>query len=325
MKAIITGATGFLGSHLVKYLEEQGYQVLALGRNETKGRTLNSAQTRFKMVDLTLKSDVISGFETADVIFHCAAFSSAWGAAEAFYLANVEATRHVLMAAKHHKIKRCVYVSSTSVYFDFTDKLDIKESQVLTSGFANEYAKTKYLGEQVMLNECGDTEVVIIRPRGIIGEGDNSIFPRILNLLDKGFFPLMDQGRALVDITYVKNVAHALYLAGKKPKINKHCFNISNDEPMTVKALVDLLTLHANKTVRFLPMSYALLANIARVLETIAKAFDTKEPLLTCYGAGLLAKSQTLDISAAKTILGYRPIYRLEHAIVQYFNRKPPC
>ncbi|WP_299494332.1 NAD(P)-dependent oxidoreductase [uncultured Shewanella sp.] len=325
MKAIITGATGFLGSHLVHYLEKQGYQVLALGRNEVKGRKLNSTQTRFKVVDLTHESHVIAGFETADVIFHCAAFSSAWGSKEAFYLANVAATRHVLKAAKHHHIKRCVYVSSTSVYFNFTDKLDIKESQVLTSGFANEYAKTKYLGEQVMLNECGDTEVVIIRPRGIVGEGDTSIFPRILTLLDKGFFPLIAQGRALVDITYVKNVAHALYLAGTAPKINKHCFNISNDEPMTVNTLINLLTRHTHQTVRFLPISYAILANIARVMEVIAKAFNAKEPLLTCYGAGLLAKSQTLDINAAKTRLGYSPIYDLEHGIKQYFNSEPPC
>ncbi|WP_299006658.1 NAD(P)-dependent oxidoreductase [uncultured Shewanella sp.] len=325
MKAIITGATGFLGSHLVHHLETQGYQVLALGRNEAKGRKLNSTQTRFKAVDLTNESHVIAEFEAANVIFHCAAFSSAWGTEEAFYLANVTATRHVLKAAKHHNIKRCVYVSSTSVYFNFTDKLDIKESQVLTSGFANEYAKTKYQGEQVMLNECGDTEVVIIRPRGIIGEGDTSIFPRILNLLEKGFFPLTEQGRALVDITYVKNVAHALYLAGKTPEINKHCFNISNDEPMTVSALVNLLTRHTHQRVRFLPIPYSILANIAKVMETIAKIFNTKEPLLTCYSAGLLAKSQTLNISAAKNLLGYRPIYGLEHGIKQYFHSEPPC
>lgn len=325
MKAIITGATGFLGSHLVKYLENNEYQVLALGRNETKGRKLLSVQTRFKAVDLTLESDVINGFETADVIFHCAAFSSAWGAADAFYLANVQATRHVLKAAKHHNIKRCVYVSSTSVYFDFTDKFNIKESQVLTSDFANEYAKTKYLGEQVMLNECGDTEVVIIRPRGIIGEGDTSIFPRILSLFDNGVFPFINQGRALVDITYVKNVAHALYLAGNTPALNKHCFNISNAEPMTVKSLISLLIKHVNKPVRLLPLPYALLSNVAQLLEMFARTFRTKEPILTCYSAGLLAKSQTLDIGSAEAVLGYKPLYSLEYGIAQYFDAEPPC
>ncbi|MCL1123435.1 NAD-dependent epimerase/dehydratase family protein [Shewanella surugensis] len=325
MKAIVTGATGFLGSHLVKYLENQGYQILALGRNKDKGLKLNSSQTRFKVVDLTLGSHVINAFETADVIFHCAAFSSAWGQAQQFYLANVEATRHVLNAAEYYNVKRCVYVSSTSVYFDFTDKFNIKENQVLTSGFVNEYAKTKYLGEQVMLNECRNTEVVIIRPRGIIGEGDTSIFPRILALLNKGVFPLLNQGQALVDITYVKNVAHALFLAGSKPDLHQQCFNISNAQSMNVKTLIDTLIKHTNKSITFLPVAYPLLYGLAGTLESFAKIFNTKEPLLTCYATGLLAKSQTLDISAANNMLGYQPLYSLEHGIKQYFTSGSPC
>lgn len=325
MKAIITGATGFLGSHLVRYLEEKGYQILALGRNKHKGAKLGSALTQFKSVDLTDEQALYDAFETADVVFHCAAFSNAWGKAEDFYQANTQATRHVLNATERYGIAKLVYVSSSSVYFNFIDKLNITEDQALSKYFVNDYAKTKYLGEQVVLQECNKTQVVIIRPRGIIGEGDPSIFPRILKICQRGFFPLIDEGKAVVDLTYVKNVAHALYLAGEKTGIHKHCFNISNAQPISIKDVISILIAKQNKPVKLISVPYFVIQPVAKLLEYIAKRTQSKEPILTSYTTGLLAKSQTLNIDKAHKILGYQPIYSLEHAIEQYFHAEPIC
>lgn len=319
-RAIVTGATGFLGSHLVMLLEEQGYQVIALGRNADKGQKLNSEQTTFKATDITNKSTLLQSFEQVDVVFHCAALSSAWGKMDDFERVNVQGARYVLQCCEQYEVKKLVYVSSTSVYFDFKDKTNIAETEVLQHGFVNHYAQTKYQAEQCLLTEKENTEVVIIRPRGIVGDGDTSIMPRVLRIADKGFFPLINQGKAIVDLTYVKNVAYALLLAAEKTGINGHCFNISNMEPLTVKSLLQKVLNHrkSSSPCRFFPMPYLLIYGIAYCLEGIAKCFSLGEPALTCYGVGLLAKTQTLNIEAARDELGYTPLYNLDHAIEQY-------
>ncbi|MCW8933967.1 MAG: NAD(P)-dependent oxidoreductase [Gammaproteobacteria bacterium] len=320
MKAIVTGATGFLGSHLVSILEQKHYEVIALGRDANKGAALASKNIVFKSMEITDKHSVDSVFECADVVFHCAALSSVWGSPEDFELVNVQGTQNVLECCEKWSVKKLVYVSSTSVYFDYRDKTNIKESESLHHGFVNNYARTKYQAEVLLLTEKKNTEVVIIRPRGIIGDGDTSIMPRILRIADKGFFPLINKGQATVDLTYVKNVAHALILAGEKLNINGKCFNISNFEPLSVKELLQRVLKARKKKCSLVPVDYRFMYGIAKLMEVISIRLSLGEPSITCYGVGLLAKTQTLDIEAAKNVLGYEPVYSMDYAIEKYLE-----
>lgn len=318
MKAIVTGATGFLGGHLCSLLAEQGVSVIGFGRNLGKSMHLEGELCQLRQVDITDEHSLNAVFEQADVLFHCAALSSAWGAYDSFYKHNVYGTELILKMCEKYHVKRLVYVSSTSVYFDFKSTLNIKENSALPVKFANHYATSKYQAEELLLAEKVNTEVVILRPRGIIGEGDQAIMPRILAVAGKGFFPLPDAGKALVDITYVKNVAHALYLASVAKNVNGHRINISNKEPLTVRDLLEQVFLKTGRKVKFFNVSYAFIFALASISERCAKVLNLGEPRLTRYGVGLLGKSQTLDISTAETLLGYKPVYSLDHAISQY-------
>lgn len=322
VKAIVTGATGFLGGHVVSHLLNQGWQVIALGRNTTAGAKLSQQGAIFKVADIVDLQALQAVFESADVIFHCAALSSAWGKYDDFYRVNVIGTRNILSCSQQHNINRIVHVSSTSVYFNFSDRFDIHENGELSKGFANSYAETKYLSEQVLLDEnSADTEVVIIRPRGIIGEGDTAIMPRIMKIAQKGWFPLLNSGSALVDITYVKNVAHAMLLAAQaeSKKVNGQCINISNQQPLTVKALLTKVSHHHSGSINLIPIPYFILDSIAFFLEKTSQLFNLDEPILTRYGLGLLRFSQTLNTDKAQTLLAYKPIYTLDQAIERYF------
>ncbi len=320
MKAIVTGATGFLGSHLVSILEEKHYDILALGRDTKKAAALISDTIRFKSVDITDIHSLDAAFESADIVFHCAALSSVWGRPEDFDLINVEGTRNVLHCCESYSVKRIVYVSSTSVYFDYRNKTNIKESENLIHNFVNDYARTKFQAEKLLLAERKKTEVVIIRPRGIIGDGDTSIMPRILRIADKGFFPLINKGQATIDLTYVKNVAHALILAGEKMNIDGKCFNISNHEPLSIRELLQKVFNKRKKRCLLVPVSYKFMYGLAWLLESIARNFSLSEPSITRYSVGLLAKTQTLNTDAAKNELGYEPIYSLDYAVDKYLD-----
>jgi len=318
MKAIVTGATGFLGGHLIPMLVDHGFQVIAMGRNNTIGESLVNESVSFKQVDIRFYEQVVQVFEAVDVVFHCAALSDVWGDYKKFFDVNVKGTENILECCKKFKVKRLVHVSTTSVYFDFRDKLNINENEILKDGFANHYARTKALAEEKLKKNSENVEVVIIRPRGIVGDGDTSIMPRILRVSRKGIFPLINNGRALIDITYVKNVAHALVLAARKEDVDGMCFNISNMEPMTVKELLNKVFSSTGIEVNFINVNYYLISFAAVILEGIYKLFHLGEPAITKYSVGLLSKTQTLNTDLASSYLGYKPIYSLDHAINEY-------
>lgn len=321
MKAIVTGATGGLGRNLCQRLEQEGWQVIALGRNKNIGQQLASKQTEFRSVELTQRDSVRGALESADVIFHCAALSSPWGKYEDFYASNVLATEYLLERAEQLTIPRFVHVSTTSVYFDFKDRIDVSEDEELPIEFANHYAKTKFLAEEVIRKHSSKNMTkVILRPRGIFGEYDKALVPRLMRVARKGRFPLINGGNALVDVTYVQNVVHAMFLASTKDLPEYSLFNISNGEPWEVEQLVEVLTKKLNIPCRFLSISDKKIMFIASMLECLGRIGIIKEPPLTRYTAGLLAYSQTMNINKAKEQLGYEPIYSVEQGIDRYVD-----
>lgn len=312
MKAIITGATGGLGRNLLEFLVLQNWQVVAFGRDEKIGKSLG---VEFYAFDLSDFEQTKKNFQKADIVFHCAALSSPWGKYEEFYKANVIATKNVLKAMELFNIKKIVHVSTPSIYFDFQDRFEIKEKFIPTK-FVNDYAKTKYEAEQLVLNSSVFS--VIIRPRAIFGEYDNVLVPRLEKVALKGFLPIIKNKKTIVDVTYVGNVVNALYLASIKDIPSKSIFNITNDEPMDIQEVFSLLMETIKIKTKFKYISYFVLFYLATILEIISKLGFIKEPFLTKYGVGVISKSQTLDISKAKNILGYKPIYTIKEGLQRY-------
>lgn len=311
----VTGATGFLGRHIVSQLENNNFRVLAFGRDESKGKKLESEKTKFIHVDITKKNDLEQNLKDVDTIIHSAAKSTAWGDYLSFYLPNVIGTRNVLEAAIKNGVKRFIHISSTSVYFDFKDKHNIKENDPYAKKFSNNYALTKQEAELEVLKYSDKIEIVILRPRGIIGEGDSAILPRIMKIANKGKFPLISAGRAIADITYVENVVDAILLAINSKKAAGEIFNISNDQPVTVHYLLERVFIAADINVKYIKISAFSIILLSRLLEGICKAFRLKEPPITSYTIGLLSYSQTLNINKAKDILGYKPKISIEDGI----------
>ena len=311
-KAIITGATGGLGRNLGELLTKEGWEVLGFGRNESIGKALGY---NFKAFDLSNLEQCLEAFEEADVVFHCAARSSPWGEYELFYKDNVIVTKNVLEAMKKHNIPKLVHVSTPSIYFDFTDQRSVKESY-RPKTFVNTYAKTKYEAEQLVL--ASDLDTSIIRPRGIFGEYDTVLIPRLEKVAKKGFLPLIKNRDALVDITYVGNVVHAMHLCATKELPVNSIFNITNDEPLAISKLFKMVMKTVGKEVQYKQVNYKLMMAVATVLEFVAKVTKGAEPMITKYGVGLIAHDQTLDLTKAKEVLGYEAKFTIEEGLENY-------
>ena len=318
MKVLVTGATGFLGKYAVEELVEHGYQVRALGRNQKLGQALARPGVEFFSGDFTKEDDVFAACDGVDAVVHAGALSTLWGAWDQFYRTNVEGTRLVLEACKHFGIKRLVYISSPSIYAAARDQLAIKEADAPKENDLNFYIKSKLLAER-KIGDYPEVESIILRPRGLFGIGDTSIFPRVLRLSQKFGIPLIRGGQQLMDMTCVENVALAIRLALEAPIAQGRVYNITNGEPRSFKSMLDEALDGLQIKKRYLRLPAGLVALLARMLEGSYRLFGIrKEPPLTRYTYYLMRYSQTLDISAAKKDLGYEPCLSISEGIAKY-------
>ena len=317
-KVLVTGATGFLGKYVVEELVEHGYQVRAFGRNRAIGQSLVNASVTFIQGDLTNQEDLTKACQEMDMVVHAGALSTVWGPWEDFYQTNVLGTKYVLEACREANIERLVYVSSPSIYAAPRDQLDIKESDAPQENSLNNYIRSKLASEK-LFKDYPDVSSVILRPRGLFGIGDTSILPRVLNLSQKIGIPLIGDGRQLMDMTCVENVALAIRLALETPQAAGEVYNITNGEPRTFRDLIEETLRGLGYPIRYRKIPAPLVSAISSSLEFIYKSLKLKgEPALTRYTYYLLRYSQTLDISKAERDLGYRPKITISEGIEQY-------
>ncbi|MEL7400113.1 MAG: NAD-dependent epimerase/dehydratase family protein [Pseudomonadota bacterium] len=319
MNVLITGGTGFLGKQLALTLQACGDKVTVTGRNAVIGAQLEAVGLRFVQADLRDEEAIAAVCAGQDCVFHCGAFSSPWGNAQTFYDVNVLGTRHVVQGCLTHGVHRLVHVSTSAVYFAYTDQRQIPESQPFPPP-VNAYAKTKQLAEkEIVKGHQQGLSTLVIRPRGIFGPGDTALLPRLLKASDRTGIPLIRQGRAMVDITYVDNVVTALRLAQEAPDVlSGRAYNITNAEPKPLIELLQAVSEQLGCGLKFKSLPFPVAYSIATAMEGAAKLFSLSEPPLTRYTVGLMAFSQTLCIDAAIADLKYSPQVTLAAGIAKF-------
>ena len=317
-KVLVTGATGFLGKYLIEELLNNDYEVVAQGRKE---KVLSDIKEKYNVQILKCSLDEIKDVELkVDYVIHAAALSTVWGKWEDFYNSNVVGTENVIDFCKKNNVKRLVYVSSPSIYSAKCDRLNINEEDFDKNNQLNFYIKSKILAEN-LINSIEDDklEKVIIRPRGLFGIGDTSIIPRLIKANRKIGIPLFNEGKNIVDITCVENVATALRLAIESENAVGRTYNITNGEPREFKNILEELFKQINEPPKYLKINLNLMYGVSSVIEFIYKLFHIyKEPMITKYNICTLGYSQTLNIEKAKKDLNYIPKITLSEGIKKY-------
>lgn len=308
-RALVTGATGGLGLALCEALRDAGYAVRATGRSEAPRDRLSAMGAEFVRGDL-LEIDLASLSSSIDVVFHAAALSSPWGPRAAFRRINVDATANLLVAARKAGASAFVFVSSPSIYAAMKDQPRLTEASPLPARCLNAYAATKRTAEELVLAaNAPEFRTTSIRPRALIGPDDTVLLPRILALVSRGWFPLFRGGRALVELTDVRDAAQALLLADQNiDRAGGKAVNISGGRSMPVIDLARNLGDALARKLRLQPIPMFAARALAQTMETICGALPGRpEPKLTTYGIATLAYTQTFDLSRARDLLGYEP------------------
>lgn len=314
----ITGATGFLGSHVAEACVKQGNAVTTLARSTSQTDELAKLDVTIQRGDLTDPAQVRQAVEGSDVIVHCAAKVGDWGPVEDYRAVNVEGLRSLLEACRGRPLHRFIHISTLGVYAA-RHHYGTDESEPPPDFHMDGYTQTKVEAEQLALKyqrEHG-VPVVILRPGFIYGARDRMVVPRLIASLRKREFRYFAGGRYALNSIYVGNVVDAIFLAVVAPNAVGQIYNLTDGELVSkrrfIEALIKGLGLPNPR-----PISAPLwLARIvARVMENQARRKGkTKAPKLTQARLKFLGLNLDFSIEKAKRELNYHPRINFDRGI----------
>ena len=320
MKILITGATGFAGGHILRYLSNlYGLEnVHGTGRDKSKAKELIAEGYKIHIGDLINADFVNSQLMGYDIVVHCAAKSSMWGSYNSFYQANVIATQNLLRIVSANQ--QLIYISTANMYFDYSNRNNVSELDVHPDSFSNHYSATKFKAEELVMSISDKSFVTILRPRAIIGVGDTVVFPRLIRAYNEGRLRVVGTGNNSVDFTSINNLCHAIYLSiEKKDSAKGKVYNITNDDTIVlwdeIKNILSGLGLDTN--LKSIPYNLAYM--FARYQELTTSENDN-EPVMTCYGVAVLNYSVNLSIDKIKKELAYEPKESSKQTLRDFIN-----
>ncbi len=222
---LVTGATGFIGSHLAERLVRDGYQVRCLVRPTSDTTSLNGLDVELATGDLTSAHSLARAVEGCRYVFHCGAMVSDWATPKEVSRVNVEGTRELLSASAAASVRRVVHFSSTDVY-GYPGGFEIDETYTAT-GFRNWYAQTKLAAEAEVrrFGASRDLETVILRPATVYGPRSREVVLEIARAIRGGNMVLIDNGRAIAGLCFVENLVDAALLAMHDDGARGQAFN----------------------------------------------------------------------------------------------------
>jgi dihydroflavonol-4-reductase len=241
MKALVTGATGFIGSNIVRALLDRGYKVRAFVRQDSDRRNLRKLDVELAIGDIRDHDALKKAISGCKIVFHAAALYSFWTQPRSLiYDVNVGGTRNALEACLQMGVERVIYTSSVAALALPKDDNPVDESTpVDPRQIIGDYKKSKYLAEQVALEFSRKMPVVIVNPSFPVGPGDIKPTPTgqvILDFLKRKMPAYVKTGMNVVD---VEDVALGHILALDKGRVGERY--ILGNKNMTMGELLNLL------------------------------------------------------------------------------------
>jgi dihydroflavonol-4-reductase len=312
MQVFVTGATGFVGSHVARVLSERGADLRLLVRSNSPRKNIESLRAECVVGDLLRPEMLKPALQGCDSVFHVAADYRLWTRtaedARDMYRCNVEGTRALLGAARQAGVRRFVHCSSVATMGFVLNGHPVDEtSPVSLSGMIGHYKRSKFLGEQVALEAGlpgGGMEVVVVNPTTPVGEQDVKPTPTgrvIVDFLRRKFPAYVDTGLNLVD---VHQVAQGHVAALEKGRTGQRY--ILGGQNLTLKQILDQLAAITGLPSPRIRLPYAVALGFG-ALDTLVEGVVLKrEPRASLDSVRMGRKKMFVSSAKAERELGWR-------------------
>lgn len=305
MKALVTGANGFTGSHLVKALEQRGDSVVGLVRKTSDLSRLANCNIQLVYGDITDRTALKTAMQGVDVVFHTAAYVEL-GLVDAAKMEriNVEGTRAVLEAAKVAGVSKLVYCSTIGIYGDTQGKTIDETFQRQQQGFSSAYDSTKYKAQQLVDQFAAEgLPVVSVMPSGIFGADDPHFGP-VLQAFLKGRLKVWAGGDRVTGIVHVDDLVAAMLLSVEKAPPGSHYIISTGD--LTTREMFEFISQETGVAApREVPEPIVRLAG--NLLDPIGRLFSWQPPISRERVHYVYDRCVRVDGSKARRELGWQP------------------
>lgn len=340
MHIFVTGASGFIGQATVRHLAGLGHQVSAMSRSAASDATVSAAGAH--PVRCALGAVAVEHLRGHQAVVHAAAFAKQWGSRSQFWQANVEGTQQLLDVARQAGVARFIHLGTEAALFDGGPLRDIDETHPYPHHSPYLYSESKGEAERRVLaappsahggsgpkpgaatantpaspTAAPEWVAISLRPRLVWGPGDQTVLPVIVEMVRKGRFAWIDQGRAQTSTTHIDNIVHAINLALTNGRSGQAYF-IADEGTTTLRDFFTALLATQGLT----PPDKSIPAWVGRwsasVLEALWRLLRIEsDPPLTRLAAAMLANDCTVRTGKARDELGYRPVISRDEGLRQ--------
>jgi dihydroflavonol-4-reductase len=323
MLAFVTGATGFVGSHVARALAAQGADLRLLVRSGSDLRNIQELQAERVMGDLRDAVSLKKAVAGCDVVFHVAADYRLWVRdPDEMYRSNVEGTKAILEASRESKVRRVVYTSSVATMgFQSNGHLANEESPVSLANMIGPYKRSKYMAEELAI-EAGKSgmDVVVVNPTTPVGERDIKPTPTgriVVDFLKKKFPAYVDTGLNLVDVA---ECAQGHIAALEKGRSGERY--ILGGENLTLKQILDRLADITGLPSPKIRVPYVVALATGVVDQVVTGYIRNREPRATIDAVRMGRKKMFVSSGKAEHDLGWKtvPVNAALRRAVEWFR-----
>lgn len=324
MKILVTGGTGFTGSHLVKHLLREGHDVVAFDNQE--GIVLDELKklgAKVVLGSVTDRDALAKAMEGCEVVFHLAAAFRKINVPKSEYDdTNIHAMRTLLDLCKLNKIRKVVYCSTQGVHGNIASLAQnppvpgTEDSPIKPEDY---YQYTKHQGELVAQEYMQDLDITILRPTALYGPADPARFLMLFKQVKKGWFPFFGPGKAFYHPVYVENFCDAFDLAVSHPASRGRTYIIADDKYFHIKEIVQKIADIEKadgliKGCRMVHLPFRPMYLLSFLVAGIWKLFPGDPPLFP-RRVDWYRQNRGFDISRARKELDYEPKVKLDEGL----------
>jgi len=329
MTTLVTGASGFLGSALVRCLLQAGHRVRVLLRQHSPRDNIADLPVEVIIGDLTDTSSLARAVSGCTSLFHAAADYRLWTRnPDAMYKVNVDGTRNLMQAAAEAGVSRIVYTSSVATLGYHADGTPANESTPSRlDDMIGHYKRSKFMAEEAVYQMVSEQRLpaIIVNPAGPVGPRDIKPTPTGQMVLDtmRGRMPgYIDTG---LNIVHVDDVAEGHLLAFDKGKPGERY--ILGGENLPLKEILSRVATLSGRKPPAIRMPYYGILPLAWLSELVATVTGTAQPLIAVDGVRMTRKHMYFSSDKARHELGYapRPAQAALEDAVTWFNQHGYC